>query len=77
VSEAAVVGVPVDELTQVKAFVVLREGHEGSEELVEELQEWSKDRLKRYQQPYLIEFIEELPKTTTGKIQRVKLRESE
>jgi acyl-coenzyme A synthetase/AMP-(fatty) acid ligase len=63
--------------TQVKAFVVLREGHEGSEELVEELQEWSKDRLKRYQQPHLIEFIEELPKTTTGKIQRVKLRESE
>ena len=77
VSEAATVGVPVDELTQVKAFVVLREGHEGSEELVEELQEWSKDRLKRYQQPHLIEFIEELPKTTTGKIQRVKLRESE
>ena len=77
VSEAAAVGVPVEGLTHIKAYVVLREGHEGSEDLVEELQEWSKDKLKRYQYPHLIEFIEELPKTTTGKIQRFKLREPE
>ncbi len=77
VSEAAAVGVDVDGLTRVKAFVVLREGHEGSEDLVEELQEWSKERLQRYQYPHLVEFIEELPKTTTGKIQRFKLREDE
>jgi acyl-coenzyme A synthetase/AMP-(fatty) acid ligase len=77
VSEAAAVGVSVEGLTHIKAYVVLREGHEGSEDLVEELQEWSKDKLKRYQYPHLIEFIEELPKTTTGKIQRFKLREPE
>jgi benzoate-CoA ligase len=77
VSEAAAVGLPVEGLTRIKAYVVLREGHEGSQNLVEELQEWSKDKLKRYQYPNLIEFIEELPKTTTGKIQRFKLREPE
>jgi benzoate-CoA ligase len=77
VSEAAAVGVSVEGLTRIKAYVVLREGHEGSEELVEELQEWSKDNLKRYQYPHLIEFVEELPKTTTGKIQRFKLRDEE
>ncbi len=77
VMEAAAVGVPVDGLMRVKAFVVLREGHEGSDDLVEDLQEWSKKNLKRYQYPHLVEFIEELPKTATGKIQRFKLREPE
>jgi acyl-coenzyme A synthetase/AMP-(fatty) acid ligase len=55
----------------------LREGHEGDDELVEELQEWSKNNLKRYQFPHIVEFIDELPKTATGKIQRFKLREAE
>ena len=77
VVEAAAVGVDVEGLTRVKAFVVLREGHEGSDELVDELQEWSKNNLKRYQYPHMVEFIEELPKTATGKIQRFKLRDEE
>jgi benzoate-CoA ligase family protein len=77
VIEAAAVGVAVEGLTHVKAFVVLREGHEGSDDLVEELQEWSKNNLKRYQYPHMVEFVEELPKTVTGKIQRFKLRDSE
>ena len=77
VTEAAAVGVSVDDLTRVKAFVVLREGYEGTEELVEELQTWCKENLKRYQYPHIVEFIEELPKTVTGKIQRFKLREPE
>jgi acyl-coenzyme A synthetase/AMP-(fatty) acid ligase len=75
--EAAAVGVSVDGLTRVKAFVVLLEDHTGSEALVEELQDWCKDRLKRYQYPHIVEFTEELPKTVTGKIQRFKLREPE
>ncbi len=74
VMEAAAVGVPVDGLTRVKAFVVLRDGYQGSEELVKELQTWCKENLKRYQYPHIVEFIEELPKTVTGKIQRFKLR---
>jgi len=77
VVEAAAVGVDVEGLTRIKAYVVLHEGHEGSDELVEELQEWSKNNLKRYQFPHMVEFIDELPKTATGKIQRFKLREPE
>lgn len=77
VSEAAAVGVSVDGLTRVKAYVVLRESREDSEDLIEELQEWSKENLKRYPYPHIVEFIEELPKTATGKIQRFKLREPE
>ena len=77
VAEAAAVGVDVEGLTRVKAYVVLREGHESSDELVEELQEWSKNNLRRYQYPHVVEFIDELPKTATGKIQRFKLREPE
>ena len=77
VMEAAAVGVPVDGLTRVKAFVVLRDGYQGSEELVEELQTWCKENLKRYQYPHIVEFIEELPKTVTGKIQRFRLRGQE
>jgi benzoate-CoA ligase len=42
-----------------------------------ELQEHCKTRLQRYQYPHLIEFVDELPKTVTGKIQRYKLRERE
>ena len=41
-----------------------------------ELQEWCKSRLRRYEFPHFIAFVEELPKTPTGKIQRYKLRES-
>ena len=76
VIEAAAVGVAVDELTRVKASIILREGREASEELTGELQEWCKERLKRYQYPHVVEFVEELPKTVTGKIQRFKLREA-
>jgi benzoate-CoA ligase len=67
----------VEGLTRVKAYVILREGNEGSETLVEELQNWCKDRLKRYQFPHIVDFVEDLPRTVTGKIQRYKLREPE
>ena len=77
VSETAAVGIPVDGLNQVKAFVVLSEGYEGSEDLAEEIQEWSEDKLKGYQQPQMIEFVEELPRNPMGKLQRKKLREAE
>jgi benzoate-CoA ligase len=76
VIEAAAVGVTVDELTRVKASIILHEDREPSEDLTGELQDWCKERLKRYQYPHVVEFVEELPKTVTGKIQRFKLRES-
>ena len=76
VSEAAVVGVPVDGLNQVKAFLVPSEGHDGSEDLAQQIQEWSEDKLKGYKKPQRVEFVEELPKNPMGKLQRKKLRES-
>jgi benzoate-CoA ligase len=75
VLEAAVVGVPVEGLNRTKAFVILREGREGTPALVEELQQWCKERLARYQYPHQVEFVPDLPKTVTGKIQRFKLRQ--
>ena len=73
VLEAAVIGKPdTDGLTKTKAFVVLKAGAEASED---ELKAFVKDRLAPYKYPRFIEFVNELPKTATGKIQRFKLRE--
>ena len=75
VLEAAVIGVADAEgLTKTKAFVVLKAGAEASED---ELKAFVKDRLAPYKYPRSIEFIAELPKTATGKIQRFRLRERE
>ena len=73
VGESAVVGVEIDGFTRIKAFVIARGA--ASPELAAELQEHCKARLQRYQFPHLIEFVPELPKTITGKIQRFKLRQ--
>ena len=75
VLEAAVIGILDSEgLTKTKAFVVLKAGQQASEA---ELKAFVKDRLAAYKYPRLIEFLAELPKTATGKIQRFKLRERE
>lgn len=75
VLEAAVIGVTdADGLTKTKAFVVLKAGQQAT---AEELQRYTKDKLAAYKYPRVIEFIEELPKTATGKIQRFRLRERE
>jgi 4-hydroxybenzoate-CoA ligase len=75
VFENAVVGANDQEgLTKPKAFVILREGYEPSKELEEELKKWVLDRLAKYKYPRWIEFVKELPKSSTGKIQRYKLR---
>jgi benzoate-CoA ligase family protein len=74
VLEAAAVGVDADFTTRVKAFIIVR-GEAGDDALALELQEWCKSRLRRYEFPHFITFVEELPKTPTGKIQRYKLRE--
>ena len=75
VLEAAVIGVPdADGLTRTKAFVVLKAGAQVSED---ELKAFVKERLAPYKYPRQIEFVGELPKTATGKIQRFRLRERE
>ena len=75
VLEAAVIGVPnEDGLTRTKAFVVLKGGAQADEA---ELQAFVKERLAPHKYPRLIEFVPDLPKTATGKIQRFRLRERE
>jgi 2-aminobenzoate-CoA ligase len=77
VLECAVVGVPHEARgTIVKAYVVLREGT-GDDALVAELQDFVKARIAPYKYPRAIEFVAELPRTQTGKLQRFKLRTNE
>ncbi|HDD57423.1 MAG TPA: acetyl-CoA synthetase, partial [Thermoplasmatales archaeon] len=61
----------------VKAFVVLAEGYEPSEELTKELQEHVKRVTAPYKYPRVIEYVKELPKTLSGKIKRAELRKRE
>jgi acetyl-CoA synthetase len=76
VAEAAVVGAPVEERGQVvRAVVVLRDEHEPSDALARELQDFVKDQTAPYKYPRRVDFVEELPKTASGKIRRAALRE--
>src|SRR3954454_16890911 len=76
VREAAAVAAP-DELrgNVVKAFIVLVDGHEPSAELAEEIKRFVRGRLSAYAYPRQVEFVPDLPKTLTGKIRRIELRE--
>jgi len=78
VANAAVIGKPdATRGAVVKAFIVLQPGHAGSPALVEEIQQHVRGRLAPYEYPREIEFIDALPMTTTGKVQRKELRKKE
>jgi acetyl-CoA synthetase len=78
VAEAAVVASPDEQRgAVVKAFVVLAAGHEPSEELGREIGRFVRERHSAYAYPRRVEFVDDLPKTLTGKIRRVELRERE
>ncbi len=75
VAECAVIGVPCEERGQkVKAFVVLANFAEPSDELADKIKSFVKDQIAPYKYPREIEFVEALPKTATGKLRRVELR---
>ena len=74
VREAAVVSIDIDHRSRIKAFVTLDENAEAGETLTAGLQEWCKSALQRYQFPHVVEYVEDFPRTITGKIQRFKLR---
>ncbi len=74
--ECAVVGQPDEQRGAiVKAYVVLSNGDAPGEEMIRELQDFVKRSIAPYKYPRAIEFVRELPKTQTGKLQRFRLRE--
>ena len=76
VSECAVVGVPDDERGNiVRACVVLVDGMDADEETAREIQDFVKNNIAPYKYPRDIRFLDELPKTATGKLQRFRLRQ--
>jgi 4-hydroxybutyrate---CoA ligase (AMP-forming) len=78
VVEAAVVGSPDPKRYQlVKAYVILKQGSQPSRELALELFKHTIDVLAKFKIPRIIEFVDELPKTISGKIRRIELRASE
>jgi 2-aminobenzoate-CoA ligase len=75
VAECGVIGAPdADRGTIVKAVVVLKPGHDRSDELKKDLQEHVKKHIAPYKYPRAIDFVDTLPRTETGKLQRFKLR---
>ena len=75
VLEAAVVGITdQSDLVKPKAYLILNEGYAGSDELTAELVAYCKEKMADYKRPRWVEYVDELPKTATGKIQRFRLR---
>jgi len=78
VVDAGVIGVPDETRGEIpKAFVVLADGYDPGRGVKEDLQAHVKNRLAKYEYPRSIEFVDALPKTTTGKVRRRDLRERE
>jgi acetyl-CoA synthetase len=78
VQEAAAIASPDERRGHVvKAFVVLARGYQPNEELADDIKAYVRDRLSSYAYPRRIEFVDDLPKTLTGKIRRIELRERE
>jgi acyl-coenzyme A synthetase/AMP-(fatty) acid ligase len=68
-----VVGVRVQDASRVAAYIECDGG--GDDLLAEELRAWCKTRMRRYEYPHVVEFVDDLPRTLTGKVQRFRLRE--
>ena len=76
VMECAVIGIPDEQRgSLVKALVVLKEGFSADELLAKELQDFVKKTIAPFKYPRALDFVDSLPKTETGKIQRFKLRQ--
>jgi benzoate-CoA ligase len=74
VAGVGVVGVTAGDATRIAAYVECT-GGPGDDGLADELRAWCKERLRRYEYPHIVTFVDELPRTLTGKVQRFRLRE--
>jgi benzoate-CoA ligase family protein len=78
VSEAAVIGVQLEDVSRIKAFVICAGPPPADPDaLALELRQWCKEHLRRYEYPHVVEFVDDFPRTATGKIQRFRLRAAE
>jgi benzoate-CoA ligase len=75
VQAVGVVGVTVDDVSRVAAYVIRGPGEATDDALAEELRAWCKERLRRYEYPHVVRFVDDLPRTVNGKVQRFRLRE--
>ncbi len=75
VAAAAVIGATVDDYTRLAAFVTVGDGASADDALRDSLRSWCRERLREYEYPHIIRFVDELPQTLTGKPRRFKLRE--
>jgi benzoate-CoA ligase len=74
VQGVGVVGITIDDASRIAAFIECGDDP-GDDALADELRAWCKQRLRRYEYPHVVEFVDELPRTLTGKVQRFRLRE--
>jgi acyl-coenzyme A synthetase/AMP-(fatty) acid ligase len=74
VAGVGVVGVSLAGTSRIAAYVQC-EGGAGDDALADELRAWCKERMRRYEYPHLVHFVDDLPRTLTGKVQRYRLRE--
>jgi benzoate-CoA ligase len=75
VAGVGVIGVEIEDATRIAAYVECEDGGPGDETLAEELRTWCKERMRRYEYPHVVEFVDELPRTLTGKVQHFALRD--
>jgi len=75
VAGVGVVGVTIEDATRIAAFVEVAGGEAGDDLLADELRDWCRERMRRYEYPHVVEFVEALPRTLTGKVQRFALRD--
>jgi acyl-coenzyme A synthetase/AMP-(fatty) acid ligase len=74
VAGVGVVGVMSGEVSRIAAYVEC-DGAAGDDRLADELRAWCKERMRRYEYPHIVTFVDALPRTLTGKVQRFRLRE--
>jgi benzoate-CoA ligase len=75
VAGVGVVGVRIDDASRVAAYIQCAGEEPGDDALADELRAWCKERMRRYEYPHIVRFVDDLPRTLTGKVQRFRLRE--